>query len=126
MQQLSLLPHNVTMEESFAEVSFALGYSSTFRRTSFDVIVHSTKVNFGIRVSIPDDNGHDRVCLVIAVAKASEAMGARTGDDAYIYPIRRGLGTVRVDRHSLQNARIHEKNDCFSFLDRLEQFVTEA
>ena len=78
------------------------------------------------QVAVADNDGNERLCFVITVARACEPAAAQDGSGAWIYPVRQGSGTVRADRLKLHNARIHDKNDRFTFLDELEQFAAEA
>jgi hypothetical protein len=78
-----------------------------------------------LQVSIADDDGVERICFVVAVPKACEPAAATDGQGSYTYPQRTGAGTIKADKDQLLNARFHEKNDDYGFLDELDQLIAE-
>jgi len=78
-----------------------------------------------LQVSIANNDGVEKICFVIAVPKACEPAAATDGQGSYTYPQRTGAGTIKADKDQLLNARIHEKNDNYGFLDELDQFISE-
>ena len=78
------------------------------------------------QVPVPDDNGVEKACFVVAVARACEPAAAFDGKGSYMYPVRQGSGKVNAEKEQLQAARWHEKSDRFTFLDQIEQFVADT
>jgi predicted HTH transcriptional regulator len=70
-------------------------------------------------------DGNEKLCLVVIVAKACEPVGVKNANGSYTYPVRHGTGIIREDPEKLREARIHDKNDSFAFLERLRQFVRD-
>jgi hypothetical protein len=70
-------------------------------------------------------DGKEKLCLVVIAARACEPVGVKRTDGSYTYPVRYGTGIARVDPEKLRDARIHDKNDNFDFLERLKQFVRD-
>jgi len=69
-------------------------------------------------------NDEERVCLVVIVAQAYEAVGVHDGEGRYTYPVRYETGIKRVSRLDL-SSRIHMKSDHYDFMRELEQFVRD-
>lgn len=76
-------------------------------------------------VAVKDNSGVEKLCLIIAVARACEPVGVNDGEGRYSYPVRRGTGTEKGDPDALRESRIHDKNDLFDFLADLRQFVRD-
>jgi len=70
-------------------------------------------------------DGKEKLCLVVIVARACEPVGVKNTNGSYSYPVRHGTGITREDPGKLREARIHDKNDNFDFLERLRQFVRD-
>jgi hypothetical protein len=70
-------------------------------------------------------DGEEKLCLVVVAARACEPVGVKGANGSYTYPVRRGTGIAREDPGKLREARIHDKNDSFDFLERLWQFVRD-
>lgn len=70
-------------------------------------------------------DGEEKLCLVVIVARACEPVGVKGANGSYTYPVRRGTGITRESPEKLRDARIHDKNDTFDFLERLRQFVRD-
>jgi hypothetical protein len=62
---------------------------------------------------------------VVIAARAFEPVGVKGANGSYTYPVRHGTGIVREDPEKLRDARMHDKNDNFEFLERLRQFVRD-
>jgi hypothetical protein len=75
------------------------------------------------QVSGLDDEGNEKLCFVVAVARACEPAAACDGEGGYTYPVRMGSGTSKGDKEKLRSARVHDKNDSYAFLDELEAFI---
>ncbi|MEG9438526.1 ATP-binding protein [Edaphobacter sp. HDX4] len=72
-----------------------------------------------------DADGTERLCLVVIVPRAYEPVGVKGANGSYIYPVRHGTSIARENPEKLRHARIHDKNDNFDFLERLQQFVRD-
>jgi hypothetical protein len=70
-------------------------------------------------------DGREKLCLVVIAARACEPVGVKGANGSYTYPVRHGTGIVREAPEKLRDARIHDKNDNFDFLERLQQFVRD-
>jgi hypothetical protein len=70
-------------------------------------------------------DGKEKLCLVVIAARACEPVGVKGANGSYTYPVRHGTGIAREDPDKLRDARIHDKNDNFDFLERLRQFVRD-
>ena len=70
-------------------------------------------------------DGKEKLCLVVIAARACEPVGVKGANGSYTYPVRHGTGIAREDPEKLRDARIHDKNDNFDFLERLRQFVRD-
>ena len=70
-------------------------------------------------------DGKEKLCLVVIAARACEPVGVKGANGSYTYPVRHGTGIAREAPEKLRDARIHEKNDNFDFLERLRQFVRD-
>jgi hypothetical protein len=70
-------------------------------------------------------DGKERLCLVVIVARACEPVGVKGANGSYTFPVRHGTGIARENPEKLRDARIHDKNDNFDFLERLRQFVRD-
>ena len=70
-------------------------------------------------------DGEEKLCLVVIVARACEPVGVKGANGSYTYPVRHGTGITRESPEKLRDARIHDKNDTFDFLERLRQFVRD-
>ncbi len=77
------------------------------------------------QVLISDKLGVDKLCLIVAVARACEVVAVKDCEGRYTYPIRHGTGSSNGDLEKLRQARRHEKNDSFDFLTELKQFVRD-
>lgn len=69
-------------------------------------------------------NGEEKVCLVVIVARAYEAVGVRDGKGGFTYPVRQENGIQRVSPRDLWD-RWHAKSDKYDFMSELEQFVRD-
>lgn len=78
-----------------------------------------------VQVGVPDDEGSEKNCFVIAVPKACEPAASTDSQGSYTYPQRTGAGTIKADKDKLLNARLHQKHDSYGFLDELDQLVWE-
>jgi hypothetical protein len=70
-------------------------------------------------------DGEEKLCLVVIAARACEPVGVKGANGSYTYPVRHGTGIARENPEKLRNARIHDKNDNFDFLECLRQFVRD-
>ncbi len=70
-------------------------------------------------------DGKEKLCLIVIAARACEPVGVKGTNGSYTYPVRHGTGIAREDPEKLRNARIHDKNDNFDFLERLRQFIRD-
>lgn len=77
------------------------------------------------QASVQDAAGVTRLCLVIIVASAMEAVGVND-EGNFTYPARRETGLVRLKRNDISIAKIHRKNDNFDFFDILKRFVRDS
>ena len=77
------------------------------------------------QVLIPDNSGVEKLCLIVAVARACEAVAVKDWAGRYTYPVRHGTGTAKGDVRKLRQIRRHDKNDNFDFLAVLKQFVRD-
>ena len=75
------------------------------------------------QILVLDDNGKERLCFVITVARACEPVGVCDGEGSYTYPQRLGSGISKGDKEKLLIARQHDKSDSYAFLDEIEAFV---
>jgi hypothetical protein len=91
-----------------------------------DRIAYPREIVVFHQVDVPDLAGATKLCLVIAVAKAMEAVGVNDGKGRFTYPIRRETGTERSSLHTISMAKIHEKSDSYDFLTSLAQFVRDS
>ena len=91
-----------------------------------DRIAYPREIVVFHQVDVPDLAGATKLCLVIAVARAMEAVGVNDGKGRFTYPIRRETGTKRSSLHTISRAKIHEKSDSYEFLTSLAQFVRDS
>ncbi len=77
------------------------------------------------QVSLTDDSGVEKICLIIAIAQTSAPVAVKDEKGRYSYPIRRETGIERVSRDHIQSAKLHLKGDNFDFVQDLNQFVLE-
>jgi len=70
-------------------------------------------------------DGKEQLCLVVIVARACEPVGVKSANGSYTFPVRHGTGIARENPEKLREARIHDKDDSFDFLERLRQFVRD-
>ena len=70
-------------------------------------------------------DGKEKLCLVVIAARACEPVGVKGANGNYTYPVRHGTGIARESPEKLRDARIHDKNDNFDFLESLRQFVRD-
>jgi hypothetical protein len=76
------------------------------------------------QVVLPDSAGVDRICLVVIVKQACEAVEVKDGE-SHTYPVRRETGIARVSRYEVASPKTHMKSDNYDFLRSLSQFIRE-
>jgi hypothetical protein len=78
------------------------------------------------QVSVPDEDGAYKLCLVIVIQQTVENLGVRSSDGkSFTYPLREEAGLVWKNQHTIGNHKTGTKSDNYKFLSILQQFVNE-
>lgn len=76
------------------------------------------------QVKIPS-KADSKLCLVIIVAQARDAVGVHDGQQHYTYPVRRETGIDRISRNDVVAHKVHVKTDNYNFMRDLIQFLRD-
>jgi hypothetical protein len=71
------------------------------------------------------EEGKERICLIIVVSQACEAVAVSDGQGRYSYPVRRETGISRVDPYDVPVRKLHLKSDNRDFMHQLKQFIDD-
>jgi hypothetical protein len=69
--------------------------------------------------------GEEKVCLVVVISQAYEAVAVNDGAGRFSYPVRRETGINRVSREDVPIGKLHLKSDNRDFMRELDQFVRD-
>ncbi len=69
------------------------------------------------------EKGKDKICLIVVVSQAREAVGVSNGCGQYSYPVRRETGITRRPRDEVPVHQLYLKSDNRDFMHQLQQFI---
>jgi hypothetical protein len=69
--------------------------------------------------------GVSKICLVIVVAQACQAVGVNDGQGNFTYPVRLETGKQRTTLFDLLQKKAHIKSDNIDFINELLQFIRD-
>jgi len=79
------------------------------------------------QVNVPDENGDNKLCLVIVIRQTRSVVSVKNIDErSYSYPIREETGLSWKSIEQITQNKISIKHDNFNYLGRLKQFILEA
>lgn len=90
-----------------------------------DRVAYPRRISNLRQVTVPNGNGQDVICVVIAVARSIEPVGASDGNGQFSYPVRRETGLSNATPRDLAHEKTHYKSDTNEFLDDLVQFIRD-
>lgn len=69
------------------------------------------------------EKGKEKICLIVVVSQAREAVGVSNGRGQYSYPVRRETGITRGPRDEVPVHQLYLKSDNRDFMHELQQFI---
>jgi schlafen family protein len=71
------------------------------------------------------EKGKEKICLIVVVSQAREAVGVSHGRGLYSYPVRRETGISWPPRVEVQANKLNVKCDNRDFMHELQQFIRD-
>lgn len=71
------------------------------------------------------EKGKQKICLIVVISQACEAVGVSDGCGHYSYPVRRETGITRGPREEVPIRQLYLKSDNRDFMHQLQQFVRD-
>jgi hypothetical protein len=68
---------------------------------------------------------NEKICLIVVVSQACEAVAVSDGRGRYSYPVRRETGISREDPYDLPVRKLYLKSDNRDFMHQLKQFIDD-
>jgi hypothetical protein len=90
-----------------------------------DRVAYPRRISNLRQVTVPSGNGQNVICMVIAVARSIEPVGASDGNGQFSYPVRRETGLSNATPRDVADEKTHYKSDSNEFLSDLSQFVRD-
>jgi hypothetical protein len=68
---------------------------------------------------------NEKICLIVVVSQACEAVAVSDGLGRYSYPVRRETGISREDPYDVPVRKLYRKSDNRDFMHQLKQFIND-
>jgi len=75
------------------------------------------------QVTLKDENGENKVCLVIAIAQTKDVVGVKDQQERFLFPIRLETGIARSDDKKIAASKNRVLYDNYEFISDLRSFL---